>query len=219
MIAQNGGDPKSPADKAAADALEYYVNFAKGDNRVWDETMPSSTIAFIGGNLAMYLAPSYRAIEIKNTNPLLKFQVAPVPQLEGGKLAWANYWAVGVSAKSKYQKEAWEFVKYLQEEQTLIKIYSEEAKGPGKYFGAPYPKIALGQKLIDDPIIGAYVKDAPFMVSFPMVSNTYDNGLNDEIIRLFEEAVNQALKGNPGQAVLESVSKNIPSILKRYGAT
>src|SRR3990167_3428527 len=36
MIMQNGGDLKSPTDKQSADALEYYVNFTKGPNRVWD---------------------------------------------------------------------------------------------------------------------------------------------------------------------------------------
>src|SRR3989344_5076487 len=100
MITQNGGDLKSPTDKQSADALEFYANFAKGTNRVWDETMPPTTVSFAGGSLAMYFAPSWRAIEIKNANPLLKFKIAPVPQLEGSRVSWASYWAAGVSAKS-----------------------------------------------------------------------------------------------------------------------
>src|SRR3989344_3402871 len=64
MVLQNGGDLASPTDKKTADALEYFASFAKGENRVWDETMPSSTVAFAGSNLAMYLAPSWRAIDI-----------------------------------------------------------------------------------------------------------------------------------------------------------
>src|SRR3989344_2033504 len=127
MILQNGGDPKSPTDKASADALTYYTNFAQGENRVWDETMPSSTITFAGGRLAMYFAPSWRAIEIKNSNPLLNFQVAPVPQLEGGKVTWASYWAEGVSKNSPNKKEAWEFLKYLQSDEALTKLYEQSA--------------------------------------------------------------------------------------------
>src|SRR5439155_613935 len=123
MILQNGGDPKLPTDKSSADALDYYTNFAKGENRVWDETMPSSTIAFTGASVAMYFGPSWRAIEIKNGNPLLKFKVAPVPQLEGGKVGWASYWAEGVSEKSAYKDAAWEFVKYLSQDDTLVKLY------------------------------------------------------------------------------------------------
>ena len=117
MVLQNGGDLKNPVNQRSYDALDYYTHFAKGQNRVWDETMPSSALAFAGGNLAMYFGPSTKAADIKNTNPLLKFKVVPVPQLEGGKVAWASYWAIGVSANLKDKKaqgEAWKFVKYLQ---------------------------------------------------------------------------------------------------------
>ncbi len=105
MILQNGGDPKVSTDRKTQDAVEYYTNFAKGQNLVWDQTMPASTPAFAGSTLAMYFAPSWRAIEIKTANPTLNFKTAPVPQLPGGKVAWSSYWAEGVSAKSANQKE------------------------------------------------------------------------------------------------------------------
>lgn len=218
MILQNGGDHKSPVDKQSADALEYYANFAKGQNRVWDETMPPSTIAFAGGNLAMYFAPSWRAIEIKNANPLIKFKVAPVPQLIGGKAAWASYWALGVSTKSVHKQEAWEFIKYLGQEQTLIKFYSEAAKSPGRFFGEPYPKVSMGSKLASDPIVGAYIADAPFMRSFPMASRTFDNGLNDKIIKAYEDAVNSVARGSPAKNALTTAANNITKILIQFGA-
>lgn len=218
MVMQNGGDLKNPIDKASADALEFYANFAKGVTKVWDETQPASTVSFAGGNLAMYLAPSWRAIEIKNANPTLNFRAAPVPQLEGGKIAWASYWATGVSAKSANQKESWEFVKYLQEESTLIKLYSEAAKSPGRFFGEPYPTTSLATKLTSDPIVGAYVADAPFMRSFPMASQTHDNGLNDQIIKAYEDAINAVVGGTPAQNALDTAAKNIQNTLTRYGA-
>lgn len=216
MIIQNGGDPKSPIDKQSSDALDYYLSFTKGQNKVWDETLPSSTVAFAGGNLAMYLAPSWRAIEIKNANPLLKFRVLPVPQLEGGKVAWASYWANGVSQKSKNIKEAWEFVKYLSEEQTLTKLYSEASKSPGRFFGQPFPIVSMGTKLTEDPIVGAYIQDAPYMRSAPMASFTYDNGLNDQIIEAYQKVINTSLKG--GSATLQTEAKNITETLTRFGA-
>jgi len=216
MILQNGGDLKLPTDKASTDALEYYTNFAKGENRVWDETMPSSTIAFVGGNLAMYFGPSWRAIEIKNANPLLKFKVSLIPQLEGGRVAWASYWVEGVSEKSANKDEAWEFVKYLQQEETLIKLYSEAAKSPGRFFGEPYPKISMAAKLAADPIIGAYIADAPYMRSFPMASRTFDNGLNDQIIKAYEDAVNSVARGGSAKGSLDTASKNIAAILVRF---
>lgn len=218
MILQNGGDPKSPLDKQSADALDYYTSFAKDENKVWDSNLPSSTQAFASGSLAMYIAPSWRAIEIKNANPLLKFKVLPVPQLEGGKVAWATYWANGVSVKSQHTKEAWEFVKYLSEEQTLTKLYSEASKSPGRFFGEAFPRISMASKLTADPIVGAYVSGAPYMRSAPMASFTHDNGLNDQIIKAYETAINTALKGGNSQTTLATAEKEITKTLTQFGA-
>ena len=180
--------------------------------------MPATTVAFAGGSLAMYLGPSWRAAEIKNANPLLKFKIAQVPQLVGGKAAWASYWATGVSAKSANKSAAWEFVKYLQEEQTLIKLYSEAMKSPGRFFGVPYPRTSMAAKIASDPIVGAYVSDAPFMRSFPMASRTFDNGINDQIIKAYEDAINAVIRGTPAQNALTITAKNVTSILTRFGA-
>lgn len=218
MILQNGGDPKLPTGQQAADALDYYASFAKGEARVWDASLPSSTVAFTGGKLAMYFGPSWRAIEIRNENPLLKFQVAPLPQLEGGRVAWASYWAEGVSARSAHQKEAWEFVKYLQQEDVLVKLYSEAAKTPGRIFGEPYPKVSMASKIASDPILGAFIADAPYMRSAPMASRTFDNGLNDQMIKAYEDAINSVLKGSSGANALQTTAKNVETILERFGA-
>ena len=219
MILQNGGDLKNPVNQRSADAMEFYTNFAKGQNRVWDETMPSSTLAFAGGNLAMFFGSSTKAAEIKNTNPLLRFKVAPVPQLEGGKVGWASYWAVGVSSKIKDKKqleEAWNFTKYLEDDQTLVKVYSEASKTPSRFIGMPYPVITLAQKLASDPVAGAYVTDAPYMRSFPMASNTFDNGLNDQIVKAWEDAVKAVVSGTPANRALEAVSKSIQNAFTKH---
>ncbi len=218
MIYQNGGDPKNPAGKEGVEALDYYTAFAKGPTKVWDETLPSSTVAFAGGTLAMYFGQSWRAIDIKNANPLLNFEAVPVPQLENGNTAWASYWATGVSAKSPNANEAWEFVKYLNDTQTLINIYNEDAKSPGRFFGQPYPLKSMGEQLVTDPIVGAYIVQAPTMLSFPMASRTYDNGINDQIIKSYEDAINSVLQGSDATTALETVAKNVNAIFSKYNA-
>lgn len=219
MILQNGGDIKNPTDQRSADTLEYYSRFAKGENHVWDETQPASTVAFIGGNLAMYFAPSWRAAEIKTANPTLNFKIAPVPQLDTTKVAWGTYWALGVSTKSQSQDEAWKFVKYLEDDQTLIKLYTEAANTPGRIFGQIYPKTTLASKLSSDPYVGAFVADAPYMQSFPMASRTFDNGINDQIIKAYEDAVNQVLLGTPATDALKTTASNISKIYSKFGST
>lgn len=216
MILQNGGDIKNPTDQRSADSLEYFAKFAKGENRVWDESQPASTIDFIGGNLAIYFAPSWRAAEIKEANPTLNFKIAPVPQLDDNKVTWGSYWALGVSSKSTNQEEAWKFVKYFQEDQTMIKLYTESAKTPKRLFGQAYPKTSLAEKLSTDPYVGAYVIDAPYMKSFPMASRTFDNGLNDQIIKAYEDAVNSVSAGTPAAEALKTTANNITQIFAKF---
>ncbi len=218
MILQNQGDIKNPTDQRSADTLDYYIKFAKGDNRVWDDAQPSSTIAFTGGHLAMYFGPSWRAAEVKTQNPALNFKIAPVPQLtSSNKVTWASYWAFGVSSKSQNQEEAWQFVKFLEEDQSLIKLYAESAKEPGRIFGEPYPKISLAASLSTDPYVGAFIQDAQFMQSFPMASRTYDNGLNDKIIQSYQTAVTGAVTGKtPSQAALKTAAAEIAQTFLKY---
>ncbi len=216
MILQNGGDLKSPTDKRSADALDYYVNFARRESRVWDEFMPSSTIAFKSGVLAMYFGPSWRGAEIKADNPQLRFKTVPVPQLEGGSTAWSSYWALGVSSQSKVKDEALEFLKYLQENATLVKLKNQAVKLSARYDGMPYPKKSLAANIATDPIFGAYVVDAPFMRSFPMASGTLDNGLNDAMIKAYEEAVSTTLSGTESSSALNQAASDIAKILTQY---
>lgn len=216
MMLQNKADLKNPTDQRSIDSLIYYTRFAQGGNRVWDESQPASTVAFIGGNLAMYLAPSWRAAEIKKENPALNFKIAPVPQLGDDKVAWASYWALGVSSKSINQEEAWKFIKFIQEDQTLIKLYDEARKSPGRIFGEAYPKINLAKTLSSDPLVGAYVSDAPYMKSFPMASRTFDEGINDQIIKAYEDAINKRLADTSASEALKPAAANIVNILKKY---
>ncbi len=217
MILQNGGDIKNPTDQRSADTLDYYTKFAKGENRVWDETQPASTTAFIGGNLAMYFAPSWRVADIKAIAPSLNFKIAPVPQLgDSNKVSWASYWATGVSIKSTSQEEAWKFVKFMEEDKNLIKVYDEASKTQQRIFGQPYPKISLANTLSSDPYVGAYITDAPYMKSFSMASRTFDSGLNDQIIKAYEDAVNKSLQGNPSTEALKVTADTIAKTLTKF---
>ncbi len=106
----------------------------------------------------------------------------------------------------------------MSQDQTLIKLYSEAAKNPGRIFGEPYPKVSLGQKLATDPILGAYITSAPSMRSFPMASFTWDNGLNDQIIKAYEDAINAVAKGTPATTALQTTANNVGTILNRFNA-
>jgi len=218
MMLQNGVRMDEPYDDTAEQALQFFMVFSK-DDRIWDETLPSSTLAFAGGKLAMYFAPSWRIINIREMNPDLNFGVAPVPQLpqsltEGKPIAWATYWSEGVSTKSVYKQEAWEFVKYLAERETLERVY--QAGSQTHYIGALYPRLDMASLLNDDPLLSPFIEQASYAQSWYLCSRTFDNGINNTIIKYFEDAVNRALQGK-GSQLTTTVSNGVASVLSKYG--
>lgn len=213
LLLQNGADLTKPTSQLAQDALSFYTLFTTQD-RVWDKTLPASYYAFATGKVAMILAPSWRALEIKATAPDLKFGVAPVPQLPGTKVTWASYWVEGVFIKSKYQTEAWEFLKYLSEKEALQKFYSTAAADRG--MGEIYPRKDLADLLKDDPVVGAFIQQAETAQSWYMCSQTHDNGINDRIIKYYEDAVNAVIDGQPIDQSLETAAQGIQQVLLQY---
>lgn len=213
LMLQNGANPADPTSQAAIDAMTFYTNFAKVD-KVWDETLPSSTVAFARGDAAMMLAPSWRAHEIKNTNPNLDFGIAPLPKLGQNAVTWASYWAEGVSAESAHKDAAWTFVKYLTSAETEQKLYS--AQSQVRTFGTPYARVSLASSLANDPYVGAYLADAPSAQDWYLNSFTHDNGLNDQLIKYYRDAVTAIVGGRDVTDTMKTVDLGTQQVLRQY---
>lgn len=214
MILQNGGDPGRPGEEAVTAALKFYTIFAKQD-RSWSEALPNSTLAFANGKAVMMLAPSWRAIEVNQINPKLNFKLYPVPQLPGTNVAWASYWIEGVAKKSANQAEAWEFLKYLSSPEVLEKMY--QLAGQQRLFGEPYSRQEMAVKLQADPFTGAIMTQALSARSWPLASRTFDNGLNDRIIKYYEDAVNALLDDQEEKQIIEALTAGVTQVLSQYG--
>lgn len=188
----------------ASDALIFYTTFRQ--NKIWDETLPKSTVMFAQGSLAFYFAPSWKYFEIKAANPSLNFRAAPVPQLTSDasrKVAWASYWAEGVNTSSSKAKQqaAWQFLKFLSSAQSQQKLYSFQAQL--REFGEPYSRVDLAQSVISNPIVGAVLQDMVKATSFPIASNTFDNGLNDKNIEYLTQAVDELNSANSSRTAAD----------------
>jgi len=215
LILQNNGDPANLTIEQTSDAYVYYSNFAK--RGIWDSTLPNSTYAFATEKVAMIIAPSWRAHEIKQINPNLKFAVAPVPQLAKERpVAFASFWAEGVSAASKNQEVAWKLLKFLSSKDMLQKFYQDAATKTPRSFGEIYPRADMGSLLAGDPFVGAFVSDAPKAKSWYMSSRTFDNGINDKIIKYVEDAINALVEGQPKGEVLGVAQQGINQVLQTY---
>lgn len=230
MFLQNGADLTKPLDKNTEEVLTFYTNFVLKD-QVWDQTLPPSTYAFAQGKLAFYFAPSWRAFDINYQNPNLNYATTTVPQLpqsadsspeaaERGDITltnthWSSYWVEAVNLKSKKQKETWAFLEYLSLPETLEKLY--QAQSQIREFGEIYPRTDLAQKLVSSPKLSSFVTAAAQARSWYLASNTHDAGLNDDMIKYFEDAVNAIVINNQASAdVLSTLEQGIQQLIKKY---
>ena len=214
LILQNGGDPAKPTSAEVKDALVFYTSFFR-DDMVWSESLPSSTVAFAKGDVAMMLAPSWRALEVKALNPNLQFATAPAPKLGAEKISWASYWAEGVSNKSKNQDGAWEFLKFLSSKEIQKKLYAEAAKV--RTFGELYSRQDLASELQSDVVLSSFLSDAPYAANWYLNTFTHDNGLNDLMVKYYTDAINGILSGKSVTEVQTTLDVATTQLLRQYG--
>ncbi|MBI4225945.1 extracellular solute-binding protein [Candidatus Roizmanbacteria bacterium] len=215
MIVQNGGSLKTLDQPEAAGALESYRRFAEPPNNFWDDSMPNSLTAFIQEKVAMVFVPTWEILLIKNANPDLQLKAVPLPTVPGGSpVSIANYWVEGVSRYSKNQLEAWKFLRFLIEKDTLTKLYEIESKL--RLFGEPYSRVDLGSLLAQNEYVGAVIKQSDYFVSLPLISRTFDNGLNDEIIQYLENAVNATVNGLTYADGLKTAKQGVDQVFSKY---
>jgi multiple sugar transport system substrate-binding protein len=217
FITQNGVEINNLQSPDAAAALESYRKFAEKPDAFWDETMPNSLNAFIQEKVAMIFVPSWEILTIKAANPQLRIKVAPVPQVpETNIVSISSYWVEGVSKYSKNQGAAWQFLKYLSEKETMTKLFEQQSKS--RLFGAPYSRKDLGSILASNEYLGPVIKQATDgeYVTVPMISRTYDNGLNDEIVKYFETAVDQTIQGVSYSQAMNTAAEGVKQVFTKY---
>lgn len=219
MMMQNGAKLTEPKGVEAEQTLIFFRKFADPADPVytWNATLDNSIVAFANGQVAMIFAPSWRAFDIKQINPNLRFRIAPIPQLPGNTVTWASYWVEGVSTKSKQKEAAWQFLNFLTSRETAIKLYTEASKS--RLFGEPYARVDMGEDLAEDPYVGAFIKQAPDGRSFPLASRTFDNGINDKLIKYLEDAVNSVKNGSAPTEALGTAANGFGQVLRSYGLT
>ncbi len=215
LLQQPGIDLKNLSTPEAAEVLTFYTGFITDPKRKsWDINLPNSTTAFAQGRVGFYFAPSWRAHDLRLMNPNLKFKIAPVPQLSNRPVAWASFWALAVSSKGKNTTEAWKFIKYMTSTQAEEQAY--QLASQVRLFGQPYSQISLGLELAQDPIVGAFVTQGQIYKFWYLASNTQDVGINDEMIKYFEDGVNSVLAGQTANSALQTVNQGVAQVLSKY---
>lgn len=235
MMKQNGVNllkNDEANNKKLQDVLTFYTLF-KTKDQVWDASLPDSTTYFANGKLAFYFGPSWRIFNFQQMNPSLKFDVSPMPQLptlstsqitaelsdsELTNIHWGTYWVEGVNNKSKHQKEAWKFMEYLASKESLEKMYTAESQI--RSFGEIYPRRSMAQQISTNSLIKPFVSNADNASSWYLASSTKDEGVNDEMIKYFGDAVNTIVqKGNEPASVIPDLRNGITQLIQKYQLT
>lgn len=207
FLQQPEGSLTAPANQSGSEVLQFYTSFVTDPkNKTWDVTLPSSSQMFSEGKLAFYFATAAKAAALKAENPNLNFKAAPVPQLPGSRVSYGGFWAIAVSARSPNQKKAWEFVKYLSTSEVL----------QVRSILLPYPRQDMAGLQAGDPVLGAYVSQAPYYKSWYLNSDARDAGVNDEMVKLYEGALNSALQSGDPRGALQPIQPAVQQVLDKY---
>ncbi|KKS94154.1 MAG: MalE-like protein maltose/maltodextrin ABC transporter [Candidatus Collierbacteria bacterium GW2011_GWB1_44_6] len=197
--------------------LTYYTDFVS-KHAVWDETMPPSIVAFANEKVAMIIAPSWRARDIKAINPSLSWQVVPVPQLPDVEpVNWATIWFEGVSKNSKYPVESWKFVSFLASAEAQQILFDAATLDRG--FPQPPASKAVAETASRNPVIAPYISSLNTAKSFYTASLTQDSktSLNSRLIKYLEDAVNGVTARQEIPKIIEALHNGFVQVLSQYG--
>ncbi|MBN1169107.1 extracellular solute-binding protein [Candidatus Woesebacteria bacterium] len=220
LMIQNEVNLYQPAGQRAQAVLDYYTSFTGKKAKIWDETLPESVIAFANKKVAMILAPTYRANDIRKINPDLRFYTVPVPQIpqdqpENPDITYATFWFEGVWNRSVNNDIAWELLNFLTERDNLVELSNNyQANG---LIPEAFPRKDMRVLIKDNSILGSAVNLADHSVSWFLADDTSDGegGINSQLSSVFASGVTESLRGNKKSA--EIVSGQLPSVLSKYG--
>lgn len=219
LMVQNGVDLNNIAGdrEATAEALAFYTSFVTaGGSSTWSSTLDQSVVEFAKGNLAMYFGFSWDFFTIEAINPDLDFEIHPVPHLPNRSMTIASYWVEGVSAKSRHQKEALLFMKFLAKKDTTIKFFTEASKT--RAFGEPYARVDLADSLKDNNFVYPFVSQGNNAVSSFFASDTHDSGINSQMNTYLGDAVNSIIRGGSPQSAVATLIEGVNQVLVQYSS-
>lgn len=107
ILGKNGGKE----NKATASAVKFYSDFSDSQNLAysWNKFLGNDFEAFLKGKLAVYFGYASELNKIKELNPNLNFDAAPLPQNSyGAKITFGKIWGASITNKAK-NKEDMEF--------------------------------------------------------------------------------------------------------------
>jgi len=143
-------------EASAKNALDFYTQFStpNNPNYTWNDSFARADNAFGAGDTAMTIGYARDMKGLVQKNPYLDFGVYPMPQNDTTNLVnYADYWGLGVSAKSLNIKFAWRFVINATTDPALASLYMTRS-------GNPPALRTLINDTLRDPKLGVFSRQA-----------------------------------------------------------
>lgn len=217
MLLQSGVKLSDLSNPDVSTTLTYYTDFVT-KHRVWDDTLPPSTVAFANEKVAMIIAPTWRAAEIKAINPALSWQTVSVPQLpDADAVNWTSFWFEAVSKNSKHPVESWKFVSFLASAKAQQILF--DAATTVREYPQPPANKAVATQAQSNPVIAPYITSMDTAHTFYTAGNTRDSktALNSRLIKYLEDAINAIAQNQDSANALETLKNGFTQVLSQYG--
>ena len=75
----------------------------------------------------------------------------------------------------------------------------------------------MASLLQQDPYVGAVLNQAIAARSYPLASRTFDDGINDKLIKYYEDAVNGLLDRGNEENIFAQLAGGVAQVLAQYG--
>ncbi|WP_025025686.1 ABC transporter substrate-binding protein [Caldalkalibacillus mannanilyticus] len=193
--------------KEALEALQFYQDLYFS---------PASSVkvpSFESGHLAMKVIGSWALDDFMKNHPHFKlgedYEIIPMPRSKNQVVSNGG-WALGISAKTKYPKEAWQFIRYVTSYEGSRTYVSITGDIPARYSVArAFPEFNGYPKNIFLQQAQLYSRSRPVTPAYSVVS--------DEIRVLFEEVGQEGMDpGTSVSAAIEKINQALQEISKYH---
>lgn len=185
------------------DALRFYTSFANPatQNYSWNAQQGDAVVAFSRGKVGLLIGYTYLAPVIERQNPELSYDLDPVPQIAGTEpVNYASYWAQAVAKNSQHSEQAWEFIRYLTDKESMEQYAAGIRQIPAR------KDVAADGNLRD-------VKDQL------TTATTWYKGDAEKADQYFVRMISQVLAGETPQNAINRAANDLTEVYKQLNAS
>lgn len=172
-ISITGADGKLAfgTDSKTLNTLNFFKSF---ENTSWDSfNFENDSSAFLNGEVAMIMIPSYRLRELLKYNELyqlnIKIKISAMPYVVSDQqVNMATYWGAMVAKESRNAQASWEFLDWLTQREQLTMLSSKVKEVEG-FFGTLFPRKDMEDIYQDDAYLGIFNDSLKYAKSWYMV--------------------------------------------------